>query len=369
MEVISLSKIISSLDAGVSVNGEQRPKETGELGVLKVSAVSSGTFNPTAHKAVIPHDLSRVKESPKKGHIIVSRSNTPELVGACGYCYEDHPNLYLSDKLWQIKLNKDAHIDPEWLYHSISTPRALSYISQLATGSSKSMQNISKENFLSLDVLTPPYDSQLNISKVARLFETEITTLQLLISEKEKLHSGLKQQLLSGKRRLPKFSKPWITLCFSDFFDEFLILNNDRTITVPLTCSKIHGIILQSQKFDKRVASKDLGRYKIVRMGDLIYDPMLLWDKSIGFLTAVDSGVVSPAYSTFHFDGSVAPREYFEFRFDTAYMRYQFQKISQGTNTRRRKAPAKDFLSIQFSLPSDPMEINTITSILSTSKT
>ncbi|WP_414814919.1 restriction endonuclease subunit S [Rhizobium sp. IY2] len=51
--MVELSEIFDALEAGVSVNSENRTKMPGELGVLKTSAVTSGTFDPEEHKAVL----------------------------------------------------------------------------------------------------------------------------------------------------------------------------------------------------------------------------------------------------------------------------------------------------------------------------
>ena len=51
--------------------------------------------------------------------------------------------------------------------------------------------------------------------------------------------------------------------------------------TTPYSVSKVLGIVPQSEKFKKRVASNDISNYKIIRKGDFAYDPMLLWDGSI----------------------------------------------------------------------------------------
>ena len=74
--------LLLGLESGVSVNGEDRVLEQNEKGVLKVSAVTYGVFRPYAAKAITsPIELARAKVNPKQGQIIISRSNTEELVG------------------------------------------------------------------------------------------------------------------------------------------------------------------------------------------------------------------------------------------------------------------------------------------------
>jgi len=77
-----LSYLIKSMDAGVSVNSEDRQAEKGEFGILKTSAVTSGVFNADENKAIFPSEIKRAKISPTFDRIIMSRMNTPALVGA-----------------------------------------------------------------------------------------------------------------------------------------------------------------------------------------------------------------------------------------------------------------------------------------------
>jgi type I restriction enzyme, S subunit len=44
--VQKLGMLVSSVDAGVSVNGGDRAAEPNEFGVLKISAVTEGIFRP-----------------------------------------------------------------------------------------------------------------------------------------------------------------------------------------------------------------------------------------------------------------------------------------------------------------------------------
>jgi type I restriction enzyme S subunit len=157
---------------------------------------------------------------------------------------------------------------------------------------------------------------------------------------------------VTGEERFPEFDEPWTETTLGDYFRYFSNRNSDEQDLPVLSCSKVHGIIPQSEKFDRRVASKDTSNYKIVERGDLVYDPMLLWDASIGFLNCVERGVVSPAYYTFKFDEERGHRYFFRHLLATHWVKHQYKAISQGTNTRRRKAPRDAFFKIEVEVPS-----------------
>lgn len=92
---ISTGTAINSISSGVSVNSEDVSiQNENELGILKTSCVSAGSFIPAENKKVIAVDYQRVKKPVKAGTIIVSRMNTPLLVGEVGYVDKSIDNLF-----------------------------------------------------------------------------------------------------------------------------------------------------------------------------------------------------------------------------------------------------------------------------------
>ncbi|HHI5806023.1 TPA: hypothetical protein ACP6I1_000307 [Clostridioides difficile] len=146
----SLSELIEELETGVSVNSYDFKAKTGEKAVLKTSCVSNGKFDPYENKLIIEKEIDRAKLNPKSGEIIISRMNTPQLVGEIGYIEKDYPELFLPDRLWQSKLNKG--VDGRWLAECLITEKIKYQIKDIATGTSNSMKNISKTSFLSLKI-------------------------------------------------------------------------------------------------------------------------------------------------------------------------------------------------------------------------
>ena len=207
-----INDLLEGLESGVSVNGENRQLCPDEKGVLKVSAVSYGTFDPKAVKAIeIESELKRAKTHPKKDQVIISRSNTEYLVGASAYVDRDYKELYLPDKLWQTipKLNTSM----KWLSYFLSSEHARYTLSNLATGTSGSMKNITKGEFLSLKVATPPYIEQCKIANILGTWDKAISTTERLIDNSKQQKKALMQQLLTGahkgKRLLDDSGKPF----------------------------------------------------------------------------------------------------------------------------------------------------------------
>jgi type I restriction enzyme S subunit len=68
----------------------------------------------------------------------------------------------------------------------------------------------------SLSVPVPPIPEQRAIAEVLSDVDALITTLDRLIAKKRAVKQGAMQQLLTGKTRLPGFSKPWEILNIAD---------------------------------------------------------------------------------------------------------------------------------------------------------
>lgn len=106
-ETSSLSAAFQKLEAGVSVNSDN--SLSSEYHILKTSAVHDGVVDTAETKPVIPQDYLRLKCPLVKGSIIISRMNTPALVGECGFTKDAKAGTYLPDRLWQIQnFNKSS---------------------------------------------------------------------------------------------------------------------------------------------------------------------------------------------------------------------------------------------------------------------
>lgn len=185
--VEKLKWVIQSVSSGVSVNASDQPIEGDGFGVLKTSAVAGGAFIPCENKSVWDTEYDRLACPVTKNTIIMSRMNTPNLVGESGYVAEDYPNLFLPDRLWQISFDEDRVFVP-FVAMLLSSKEARHALSSMATGTSPSMKNLAIEEMSSLLVPVPPLEEQVSIYRevarheaIANPLRSEITnSLQLL---------------------------------------------------------------------------------------------------------------------------------------------------------------------------------------------
>ncbi|KYP80058.1 restriction endonuclease subunit S [Ferroacidibacillus organovorans] len=186
--VVPLKTVISTIESGTSVNAIDTPALQGELGVLKLSCVYNGRFDPSENKTVLPEEVERVSCSLRAGCLVVSRGNTPDLVGSAGLVKEDHEGIFLSDLLWQVHCtNVEAAFAHYW-----TLTRAYRWQIHLAcTGTSSSMQKITKGKFRQFVFLQPPLLEQ---EDVVKFLDTETDKLDRLVNQAERAIELLKER-------------------------------------------------------------------------------------------------------------------------------------------------------------------------------
>ncbi|NMR25837.1 restriction endonuclease subunit S [Pseudoalteromonas sp. NEC-BIFX-2020_015] len=151
---------LKEIKSGWSAKAESYPCKEDELGVLKISAVTSGVFKPLENKFV-KSELTEGKKLvfPSKGDLLFSRANTRELVAATCIVTESRNDVFLPDKLWKIKTDTKLLL-PEFLHYLIQHPKFKDILTSQATGTSGSMLNISKAKFENSLGIIPPIEMQ-----------------------------------------------------------------------------------------------------------------------------------------------------------------------------------------------------------------
>jgi len=187
---IKLKYLIDALESGVSVNSEGSPIDfkTDEIGVLKTSCVFGYCFNPHENKKVVDEEISRVKCPVRANSIIISRMNTPELVGASGFVDKNHENLFLPDRLWQTVFKEDIKFDVEFISYVLISETYKELYETLATGTSPSMKNISQSSILEIPIPELPLEEQVSIKNTIKSKKRDIERIiELQIESVDKL--------------------------------------------------------------------------------------------------------------------------------------------------------------------------------------
>ncbi len=190
--VAYLGDLVVDLENGWSPQCLNRPAEGEEWGVLKLGSVSFGAYNDRENKALPPtlQPIPRLEVRP--GQVLISRANIPRLVGACALVDETLPRLMLSDKIFRVVLKDNSLIEPAYLAEVMKIPQLRRQLEAAATGTSPTMQNITKPALLALRLPLPPAAVQQELVAKTRAGRREIARL---LESAERLGNNIKTEI------------------------------------------------------------------------------------------------------------------------------------------------------------------------------
>lgn len=154
-----LGDLLVAIEAGKSPRCDTRRAVGSEYGVLKVSAMTYGTFLADENKALLPGAAFRPKHRVQPGDLLLSRANTLAYVGGVVRVPGNFEgNLLLSDK--SLRLVCDRQVDPDWLLWALRAPNSRAQIEAMATGTKDSMWNVSQASLRRVKLQVPPLPEQ-----------------------------------------------------------------------------------------------------------------------------------------------------------------------------------------------------------------
>lgn len=345
-EFLTLGALVSSLRAGTSVNGEDRPRGIGERAVLKVSAVSTAGFRPDECKVVTGKELERLSTPVCADTIVFSRSNTPELVGLSAFVEECHDELFHSDKLWQIRANH-GKILPRYLAFVLQSPSLRREFSKRASGSSGSMYNIAQDAFLTCSTKIPGLCEQSAILEVLVDAGQAAQSADSLLQKKVAAKAAVAEELLTGRRRFPGFTVPWREFRLGDLFKERVEMN--RPDLKLLSVTGADGVVHRDTLVKRDTSSDDKSKYLRVGPGDVAYNTMRMWQGVFG-LSSLE-GIVSPAYTVCTPRVELILPGYVEQLFKLPHTIHNFKRYSQGLVDDTLNLKYHHFAEVKVTIP------------------
>lgn len=151
---VKLTRYINELRSGKSLASS----EACENKVLKTGAATFGWFHPEQYKYLPKNYIPLPEHRVETGDVMISRMNTPELVGACSYVFEAPENMYYPDRLWKVILASNSN--PIFLWQLLWSREIRKQIKEKSGGTSGTMHNISKSRFLEIKCIDVPINEQ-----------------------------------------------------------------------------------------------------------------------------------------------------------------------------------------------------------------
>lgn len=226
-------------------------------------------------------DASEDDEGASRHVVIVNKDNLPFISGLHTIVAKSKTHE-LSHKYRRYCFQTEA-IKRQFLFYAVGTK---------VTG-------ISKTNIKKIALPVPPISEQEAIAEALSDADAYIESLEQLIAKKRQVKQGAMQDLLTGKRRLPGFTKGWREARIEEIALPISEKNHTAKELPVLTCSKHLGFVDSLSYFKNQVFSEDTSNYKVIRRGQIGYPANHVEEGSIGLQDLYDAAIVSPIYVVF----------------------------------------------------------------------
>ena len=133
--------------------------------------------------------------------------------------------------------------------------------------------------------------------------------------------------------------------------------NRDNAVSTVLSNTAVHGVIRQTDYFDKEIANEDnMDGYYVVNEKDFVYNPRISSMAPYGPIHANDlgiKGIVSPLYTVFRLNNSDKYEyDFLRYYFDSSqWYKYMYTIANYGARHDRMNISGNDFFALPVALP------------------
>ena len=177
-----------------------------------------------------------------------------------------------------------------------------------STKSGTMMNELVVEEFLKEILLVPEEHEQQKIGRFFNGIDHLITLHQRKLEKLKIIKKSMLENLFpqngekTPKIRFSGFTKDWEQRKLGEIAERIVRKNEKLESTLPLTISAQYGLIDQNEFFDKRIASKDVRGYYLIKKGEFAYNKSTSVDAPFGAIKRLDkykNGVLSTLYILF----------------------------------------------------------------------
>ena len=298
--------------------------------------------------------LSRIM--PKDSVLFTCIGST---IGKCAIANED---LTSNQQINAIICNSNHN--EEFLYYELN--RRSSRIKLIA--GEQAVPIINKSTFENIKILCPPLEEQIQICSVLQLWDTAIEKQSVLIEKLKLRKRALMQQLLTSKKRLPGFSGEWREVKLGEIAERISRKNEEDNKNV-VTISAQRGFVVQTDFFNKSVASEILDNYYLIHKDEFCYNKSYSTGYPMGVIKRLKSfnkAVVTTLYICFKLKKeSLVNIDFFEQFCESGILNQELIKVANegGRAHGLLNVTSSDFFNMYMSIPNIE-EQNAIATVL-----
>lgn len=296
-------------DFGKATGGTSIESEFSEDGIYKVISIGSysenSVYNDQGIRAIKSDKTSnRVLNRNDLTMILNDKTTSGNIIGRVLLIEESGIYVY-NQRTERIEINLDEY-DPVFLYEMLNAPNIREKIIKQAQGNTQIYVNWTAISLL--EYMIPSKEEQVKIGEYLHSISNLITLHQRKYDETKKLKKCMLQKMFpkEGEKvpeiRFSGFTGDWKQRKLGEIVNRITRKNSKLISELPLTISAQQGLIDQNEFFDKRVASKDVSGYYLIKNGEFAYNKSTLNDAPWGAIKRLDryeNGVLSTLYIVF----------------------------------------------------------------------
>ena len=260
-----------------------------------------------------------------------------------------------------IKIGIKKNVCASFIFQNSLTNNFKRYINLVSQRSGQPGINIKELQAYKL-YIPKTLEEQQKIASYFKSLDSLIqTTSKKLVSLKQIKDASLQSMFPQEGETVPKvrfkgFEGEWEKEKLGKLFKERIENNiNGELLSVTIN----NGIIKASEngRFDN--SNNDKSHYKVVKIGDIVYNTMRMWQGASGY--SAYEGIVSPAYTVIIPQEQVFPL-FFAYMFKTQSLINRFRIYSQGLTTDTWNLKFTGFSGIEVCFPKSKLEQQKIAS-------
>ena len=296
-------------DFGKATGGTSIESEFSEDGIYKVISIGSysenSVYNDQGIRAIKSDKTSnRVLNRNDLTMILNDKTTSGNIIGRVLLIEESGIYVY-NQRTERIEINLDEY-DPVFLYEMLNAPNIREKIIKQAQGNTQIYVNWTAISLL--EYMIPSKEEQVKIGEYLHSISNLITLHQRKYDETKKLKKCMLQKMFpkEGEKvpeiRFSGFTGDWKQRKLGEIVNRITRKNSKLISELPLTISAQQGLIDQNEFFDKRVASKDVSGYYLIKNGEFAYNRSTSNDAPWGAIKRLDryeNGVLSTLYIVF----------------------------------------------------------------------
>jgi len=356
---------VAEIQTGLSKSAS-RKGEFVTLPYLRVANVQDGHFDLSEVKEIeVPKaavDRFRVRD----GDVLLTEGGDFDKLGRGAVWRGEIKDCVHQNHIFVVRPDAKK-LDERFLAYQTQGPRGRAYF-QSCSKQSTNLASINSSQLRQFPTALPPLPEQRKIADILTTWDEALTQLDALIEAQERRKKALMQQLLTGRRRLMGFSKPWKRFRFSELLepqDRYVEFDDDHTYSLVSIRRRSGGVFFREALQGGDIKTKVMKR---VHTGDFLISRMQVVHGALGMVRPHCDGM----YASDSYDVLVAKNAKLLHMplLDWMSRMRSFWHLayisSHGVHIEKMTFKLSDFMHEKITLPSDLEEQRHIAAILDT---